>query len=101
MSGRLARAGKISAILLMAGLAVEFIEAAKYDKELAETMERTAIAEKEAGRRQENAGLPPTIFSKVAASARSCPRQRLPGQLWAVVLEKFYARDQLNDESRP
>lgn len=55
MSGRLARAKKISAILLVIGLAVEFIEAAKSDKELAETKERTAVAVREASQANERA----------------------------------------------
>src|SRR5476649_2722250 len=43
--GRLARAKKISAILLVIGLAMEFWEAAKSDSELAATKERTALIE--------------------------------------------------------
>jgi hypothetical protein len=43
--GRLARAKKISAILLIVGLMMEFWEAAKSDNELAATKERTALIE--------------------------------------------------------
>lgn len=55
MTGRLARAKKVSAILLVLGLAIEFIEAAKSDKELAETKEHTAVAVREASQANERA----------------------------------------------
>lgn len=45
MEGRLARAKRISAILLVVGLMMEFWEAAKSDSELADTKERTALVE--------------------------------------------------------
>src|ERR1035437_2611527 len=48
MAGRLAWAKKISAMLLVIGLAVEFWESAKLDNEVADTKERTAVAAKEA-----------------------------------------------------
>jgi len=43
--GRLARAKRISAILLVVGLMMEFWEAAKSDNEVADTKERTALVE--------------------------------------------------------
>jgi hypothetical protein len=43
--GRLARAKRISAILLVIGLMMEFWEAAKSDNEIAKTKERTALVE--------------------------------------------------------
>jgi hypothetical protein len=55
MSGRLSWAKKLSAILLVLGLTIEFIEAAKSDKDVAETKERAAIAEREAGQANESA----------------------------------------------
>jgi hypothetical protein len=45
MDGRLARAKRISAILLVVGLMMEFWEAAKSDREIAATKERTALVE--------------------------------------------------------
>ena len=48
MTGRLALAKKVSAMLLVIGLAIEFWESAKLDNEVANTAERTAIAVKEA-----------------------------------------------------
>ena len=45
MEGRLARAKRISAILLVVGLMMEFWEAAKSDNEVADTKERTALVE--------------------------------------------------------
>jgi hypothetical protein len=45
MTGRLAWAKKISAMLLVIGLAVEFWESAKLDNEVADTKERTALVE--------------------------------------------------------
>jgi hypothetical protein len=44
-TGRLARAKRISAVLLVVGLMMEFWEAAKSDNELADTKERTALVE--------------------------------------------------------
>jgi hypothetical protein len=44
--GKLARTKKISAILLVIGLMMEFWEAAKSDNEVAATKERTALLEK-------------------------------------------------------
>ena len=55
MEGRLARAKRISAILLVVGLMMEFWEAAVSDTDLADTKERTAVAEKEAGQANERA----------------------------------------------
>jgi hypothetical protein len=45
MEGRLARAKRISAMLLVVGLMMEFWEAAKSDNEVADTKERTALVE--------------------------------------------------------
>jgi len=45
MEGRLARAKRISAILLVVGLMMEFWEAAKSDNEVADTKGRTALVE--------------------------------------------------------
>lgn len=45
MEGRLARAKRISAILLVVGLMMEFWEAAKSDNEVADTKERTTLVE--------------------------------------------------------
>lgn len=53
MKGRLAWAKRISALVLIAGLILEFSEAAKSDKDVAASIERAGNAEKEA----EDAGL--------------------------------------------
>ena len=55
MAGRLAWAKKLSAMLLVIGLVVEFWESAKLDNEVADTKERTAIAVKDASQANERA----------------------------------------------
>ncbi len=64
MEGRLARAKRISAILLVVGLAIEFIEAANSDREVAAlgkqaatAIERAGIAEQKAGEANERAAI--------------------------------------------
>lgn len=63
MGGRLARAKRFSAILLIVGLAIEFIEAAKSDKDVSAAIERAGNAEKQAGQANERAAK----FEKEAA----------------------------------
>jgi hypothetical protein len=55
MKGRLAWAKRISALVLIAGLILEFSEAAKSDKGVSAAIERAGIAEKEAGQANERA----------------------------------------------
>jgi hypothetical protein len=56
MKGKLAWAKKLSALVLIAGLILEFSEAAKSDKDVSAAIERAGNAEKEAGQANERAG---------------------------------------------
>src|SRR5579859_1028671 len=53
MKGRMAWAKRLSALVLVAGLILEFSEAAKSDKEVSAAIERAGDAEREAGQANE------------------------------------------------
>jgi len=55
MKGRLAWAKRLSALVLIAGLILEFSEAARSDEDVSAAIERAGIAEKEAGQANERA----------------------------------------------
>jgi hypothetical protein len=55
MKGRLAWAKRLSAIVLIAGLILEFSEAAKSDKEVSAAIERAGLAEQKAGEANDRA----------------------------------------------
>jgi hypothetical protein len=55
MKGRLACAKRLSALVLIAGLILEFSEAAKSDKDVSSAIERAGIAEQKAGEANERA----------------------------------------------
>jgi hypothetical protein len=57
MKGRLAWAKRFSAIVLIAGLVLEFAEAAKSDRDVSAAIERAGNAEKEAGQANERAAI--------------------------------------------
>lgn len=84
MSGRLARAKKLSAILLVVGLAIEFVEAAKSDLEIATLNKEAANARLETAKLEEQIAETRTNVANV--DPRNAPISQMTATAYFVIM---------------